>query len=206
MSITAENLDDRVHGDAREQRDPETCAQCVTRKEKRMTITSAQMELRQRREATIREHIDAENHHDPNRAVATFSSYRASYDVPSMGEAGQPADANAVRAMWVGIITAFPDIHIVPGPLYHGDNHIFVEVRMTGTQPEWPACMSSRRTSWCASGSTSTSLASCANSACYLCEAFQCRAKEIVGRDLSLCSAKLGHNRLIPKFTFCYTT
>ena len=60
-----------------------------------MTITSAQMELRQRREATIREHIDAENHHDPNRAVATFSSYRASYDVPSMGEVGQPADANA---------------------------------------------------------------------------------------------------------------
>ena len=53
-----------------------------------MTITSAQMELRQRREATITEHIEAENHHDPNRAVATFSSYRASYDVPSMGEAG----------------------------------------------------------------------------------------------------------------------
>ena len=99
-----------------------------------MTITSAQMELRQRREATITEHIEAENHHDPNRAVATFSSYRASYDVPSMGEAGQPADANAVRAMWVGIIAAFPDIHIEHGPLYHGDTHVFVEVRMTGTQ------------------------------------------------------------------------
>ena len=43
-----------------------------------MAITSAEMKLRQSREATIREHIDAENHHDPNRAVATFSSYRAS--------------------------------------------------------------------------------------------------------------------------------
>src|SRR5260370_31138581 len=31
----------------------------------------------------------------------------------------------------------------------------------------WLACMSSRRISWCASGSTSTSLASYANSACY---------------------------------------
>ena len=51
----------------------------------------------------------------------------------SMGEAGQPADANAVRAMWVGIITAFPNIHIEPGPLYHGDTHVFMEVRMTGT-------------------------------------------------------------------------
>src|SRR2546430_15668211 len=99
-----------------------------------MAITSAEMKLRQSREATIREHIDAENHHDPDRAVATFSSYRASYDVPSMGEAGQPADANAVPAMWGGIITAFPDIHIVPRALYHGDNHIFVEVRMTGKQ------------------------------------------------------------------------
>jgi hypothetical protein len=28
-------------------------------------------------------------------------------------------------------------------------------------------------------------------------KAFQCRAKEIVGRDLLLCSAKLGHNRLL---------
>jgi steroid delta-isomerase-like uncharacterized protein len=99
-----------------------------------MAITSAKMALRQRREATIREHIDAENNHDPDRTVATFSSYRASYDIPAMGEAGQLADANAVRTMWVGIIAAFPDIHFEPGPLYHGDNHIFVEVRMTGTQ------------------------------------------------------------------------
>jgi steroid delta-isomerase-like uncharacterized protein len=103
-------------------------------RKKCMAITSAEMALRQRREATIREHIDAENHHDPDRTVATFSSYRASYDIPAMGEAGQLADANAVRAMWVGIIAAFPDIHFEPGPLYHGDTHIFVEVRMTGTQ------------------------------------------------------------------------
>ena len=58
----------------------------------------------------------------------------AQCDIPAMGEAGQLADANAVRAMWVGIIAAFPDIHFEPGPLYHGDTHIFVEVRMTGTQ------------------------------------------------------------------------
>jgi len=111
------------------------CALNASQERKKcMAITPAEMELRQSREATIREHIDAENHHDPDRAVATFSSYRASYDVPAMGEAGQPADANAVRAMWVGIIAAFPDIHIEHGPLYHGDTHVFVEVRMTGTQ------------------------------------------------------------------------
>src|SRR6266566_8827422 len=111
------------------------CALNASQERKKcMATTSAEMALRQRREATIKEHIDAENHHDPDRAVATFSSYRASYDVPSMGEAGQPADAYAVRAMWVGIITAFPNIHIEPGPLYHGDTHVFMEVLMTGTQ------------------------------------------------------------------------
>jgi steroid delta-isomerase-like uncharacterized protein len=99
-----------------------------------MTTMPAQTSLRQRREATVREHIDAENRHDPDGVVATFSHTRASYDVPALGEVGQPADAPAVRAMWVGLITAFPDIHIEPGLLYHGDNHIFVEIHMTGTQ------------------------------------------------------------------------
>jgi steroid delta-isomerase-like uncharacterized protein len=99
-----------------------------------MTTTPAQTTLRQRREVTVREHIDAENRHDPDAVVATFSPTRASYDVPAFGEAGQPADAPAVRAMWAGFITAFPDVHIEPGPFYHGDTHIFVEVRVTGTQ------------------------------------------------------------------------
>ena len=66
--------------------------------------------------------------------MATFSPTRSSYDVIAFGEAGQPADAPAVREMWVGLIAAFPDLHIEPGPLYHGDTHIFVEIRMTATQ------------------------------------------------------------------------
>lgn len=100
-----------------------------------MTTTPAQTSLRQRREATVREHIDAENRHDPDGVVATFSPTRASYDVIAFGEAGQPADADAVREMWVGFIAAFPDLHIEEsGPLYHGDTHIFVEIRMTATQ------------------------------------------------------------------------
>ncbi len=37
--------------------------------------------------------------------------------------------------MWVGFLAAFPDLHIEEsGPLYHGDTHIFVEIRMTATQ------------------------------------------------------------------------
>jgi predicted ester cyclase len=36
--------------------------------------------------------------------------------------------------MWVGFFTTFPDFHLEPGTLRHGDDHVFVEVRATGTQ------------------------------------------------------------------------
>src|SRR5258708_30237904 len=60
-----------------------------------MTTTPAQTSLRQRREATVREHIDAENRHDPDAAVATFSPTRASYDVIAFGESGEAPHADA---------------------------------------------------------------------------------------------------------------
>src|SRR5260370_38972785 len=100
-----------------------------------MPRTRARPSVRQRGEARVREHIDAENRHDPDGVVATFSPTRASYDVIAFGEAGQPADADAGRVMWVGFIAAFPDLHIEEsGPLYHGRTHLFVENRMTATQ------------------------------------------------------------------------
>ena len=40
-----------------------------------MTTMPAQASLRQRREATVREHIDAESRYDPDGVVATFSHY-----------------------------------------------------------------------------------------------------------------------------------
>jgi predicted ester cyclase len=36
--------------------------------------------------------------------------------------------------MWAGFLASFPDLHIEPGVLRHGDDHVFVEVRVTGTQ------------------------------------------------------------------------
>jgi hypothetical protein len=38
-----------------------------------MTTMPAQTSLRQRREATVREHIDVESRYDPDGVVATFS-------------------------------------------------------------------------------------------------------------------------------------
>jgi steroid delta-isomerase-like uncharacterized protein len=91
---------------------------------------------REIREAVVREHIDAENRHEPDAVVATFSPVKAAYDIPAMGEAGHPPDAEAVRQMWIAVLRAFPDFHIDTGPLLHGDDHVFVEITMSGTQAE----------------------------------------------------------------------
>jgi steroid delta-isomerase-like uncharacterized protein len=91
-------------------------------------------ELRQAREKTVREHYEAENRHDLDGLLATFSPSRASYDVPAFGEEGQPADAAAVRKMWEGIFAVFPDIHHEVLRLRHGDDFILVEYIVSGTQ------------------------------------------------------------------------
>jgi steroid delta-isomerase-like uncharacterized protein len=99
-----------------------------------MTDTALQARLRQTREATVKEHVDAENRHDPTATVATFSHSKASYDIPAFGEAGQVPDHDAIRELWVDLFSVCPDFHIEAGPLRHGDDHVFVEVRLTGTQ------------------------------------------------------------------------
>ena len=99
-----------------------------------MTDTVLQTSLRQAREATVREHVDAENRHDPDATVATFSDSKASYDIPAFGDVGQVPDHDAIRELFVGMFSVFPDFHIDASPLRHGDDHVFVEVRFTGTQ------------------------------------------------------------------------
>jgi steroid delta-isomerase-like uncharacterized protein len=91
-------------------------------------------ELRQARETTVRKHYEAENRHDLDGLLATFSPSRASYDIPAFGEAGAPADAAAVREMWEGILVVFPDIHHEVLRLRHGDDCIVVEYIVSGTQ------------------------------------------------------------------------
>jgi steroid delta-isomerase-like uncharacterized protein len=93
---------------------------------------AAETSLRARREAVIRDHVAAENRHDPAGVAASFA--RPCYDVPAMGPAGQAVGAEAVQALLGGIWAAFPDWQAEPGPLHHADDAVFVEVRMAGTQ------------------------------------------------------------------------
>ena len=103
-----------------------------------MTAVTADANLRQARETTVRNHYEAENRHDLDALLATFSPSRASYDIPAFGEAGQPADGAAVREMWEGILAVFPDVRHEVLRLRHGDDFVLVEYVVSGTQKaEW---------------------------------------------------------------------
>lgn len=110
-----------------------------------MTMTAA--ELRQVRETTVRNHYEAENRHDLDALLATFSPSKVSYDVPAFGEAGQPAGPAAVREMWEGILAVFPDIHHEVLRLRHGDDFILAEYVISGTQKaDWAGIPATGRT------------------------------------------------------------
>lgn len=91
-----------------------------------MTIDQA---LRARREAVVREHVEAENRHDIEATVATFD--RPRYEVMPLGE---PNDgAAAVRELLQGMMDGFPDFNAKVLRTHHADDAVICEVRMTGT-------------------------------------------------------------------------
>ena len=88
--------------------------------------------LRQRREAIVQEHADAENRHDVEATIATFPHAR--YEVN-----GNPSDGTeAVRELLQGLMDGFPDMHVGLGKMRHADDAVFGEGLLTGTHDgEW---------------------------------------------------------------------
>jgi steroid delta-isomerase-like uncharacterized protein len=91
--------------------------------------SSSQASLRDRREAVVRRHIDAENRGDLDAMIASFHSPR--YDVVPMGIVSE--GEAAVRELVRGLVTAFPDFCFQPSAIHHADRAVIVEARMTGT-------------------------------------------------------------------------
>jgi steroid delta-isomerase-like uncharacterized protein len=91
--------------------------------------TAISQDLRRVREAIVRQHAEAEDRHDVEATLATF--HRARYEIAALGVSEGSA---AVRDLLNGMITGFPDWHIETGEFRHGDDFVFVEVRMSGTQ------------------------------------------------------------------------
>jgi steroid delta-isomerase-like uncharacterized protein len=86
--------------------------------------------LRERREAIVRRHVDAENNHELDAALATF--HRPKYDVVPFG---QISDGEAaVRELLGGLFQGFPDFRATVLKMHHADDAVICEVMMDGTQ------------------------------------------------------------------------
>ena len=92
-----------------------------------MTATAA--DLRSRREAVVREHMESENHHDFDTTIGTFAHPR--YEIVATGDVYDGEDE--VRAYFAETRTAFPDQRNELIALHHADEGVIVEFDLLGT-------------------------------------------------------------------------
>lgn len=110
-----------------------------------MELTPDQRDLRERREAIVREHIRCERKGtDVDGAVATFHEGKATYDVVALehtkgeGESLTHPTRESVHELLTDIVTGFPDLELVVERLHHADEAVIVEGRTQGTHTgEW---------------------------------------------------------------------
>lgn len=86
-------------------------------------------ELRERREALVREHMDSENVHQFDVTLATFSHPR--YEIVPTGEVYDGAEE--VSRYFEESRTAFPDQRNELVALHHADDAVVVEFDLKGT-------------------------------------------------------------------------
>jgi steroid delta-isomerase-like uncharacterized protein len=91
--------------------------------------TEQQRSLREKREATVLEHVDAENRHDVAASVATFHLPR--YQVFPMGIIHD--GKQAVEELLSGVFIGFPDFKVHIEKTHHSEDAVILEVRMRGT-------------------------------------------------------------------------
>jgi steroid delta-isomerase-like uncharacterized protein len=97
-----------------------------------MTAVDNITSLRQRREAIVKQHVEAENRHNIEATIATFHHPRYEVNgVPSDGDA-------AVRELLQGLMHGMSDLHAETVRLRHMDDGVLVEGIITGTHDgEW---------------------------------------------------------------------
>jgi steroid delta-isomerase-like uncharacterized protein len=86
-------------------------------------------ELRERREAIVREHMESENHHDFETTLATFEHPR--YEIVPTGDVFDGAEE--VQRYFDDSRTAFPDQRNELIALHHADDGVIVEFDLKGT-------------------------------------------------------------------------
>jgi steroid delta-isomerase-like uncharacterized protein len=93
------------------------------------SLTPPDPDLRTRREAVVREHMESENHHDFDTTIGTFSHPR--YEIVPTGDLYDGEDA--VRAYYEETRRAFPDQRNELVSLRHADDAVIVEFDLLGT-------------------------------------------------------------------------
>jgi steroid delta-isomerase-like uncharacterized protein len=90
---------------------------------------SVDVKTRQLREATVLEHMEAENAHDFDRCIAAFSHPR--YEIIATGEVWD--GHSGVNTLLQENMRAFPDFRFHPEAFHHASEAVVVEGRFTGT-------------------------------------------------------------------------
>ena len=89
----------------------------------------ADQELRKRREAIVREHMESENHHDFETTLGTFEHPR--YEIVPTGDVFDGAEE--VQRYFDDSRTAFPDQRNELVALHHAEDGVIVEFDLKGT-------------------------------------------------------------------------
>jgi steroid delta-isomerase-like uncharacterized protein len=91
--------------------------------------SDANTQLRVRREAVVREHMESENHHDFDTTIATFDHPR--YEIIATGDVYD--GEQEVRRYFAETRTAFPDQRNELIALHHADSAVIAEFDLLGT-------------------------------------------------------------------------
>lgn len=82
---------------------------------------------------TAQSFFDAYDHHDVD-AMLSFCSDDAELRYVPMGDQGRGPIRDVGRAIWSGLIDAFPDLRIRVESMFGDDRHVAAEVVIGGTQ------------------------------------------------------------------------
>lgn len=85
--------------------------------------------IRERREAIVREHVEAENRHDGEATIATFDHPR--YEIIATGEVFD--GASEVQSFYDENYGAFPDFSVTIEHTHHAEESVVAEGTITGT-------------------------------------------------------------------------
>jgi steroid delta-isomerase-like uncharacterized protein len=91
--------------------------------------SSESLQLRERREAVVREHMESENHHDFDTTIGTFAHPR--YEIIATGDVYD--GETEVRRYFAETRAAFPDQRNELIALHHAEDAVIVEFDLLGT-------------------------------------------------------------------------